>query len=159
MNMGADQRGIMLVELLMAAGIAAMLVGVLGSAIFQLMQVTERGNEQFRALHDVQNAGYWITLDAKRAQTTSLIEGAQPAGSIILSWSDGGQSHSVTYSLSGTGLQRDHNDTITVVARHISSVGFSISQGVVTATVTSSPDGRWGVSKQTTYKVCPRPTG
>ena len=148
----------MLVELLMAAGISAMLVGVLGSAIFQFMQVTERGNDQFRALHDVQNAGYWITLDGKRAATTTLIEGAQPVESMSLSWTDSGQPHTVTYSLSGTDLQRDHNGTMTPVARHVSAVGFSISQGVVTATLTSSPEGRWEVTKETAYRICLRPT-
>lgn len=158
MKMRIDQRGMTLVELLMAAGISAMLVGVLGSAIFQFMQVTERGNDQFRALHDLQNAGYWLTLDGKRAQTTTLIEGAQPVESMTLNWTDGSESHTATYSLSATALQRNHNGTITIVARHVSSVGFSISQGVITTTVTSSPEGRWEVSKEMTYKTCLRPT-
>lgn len=158
MKMGTDQRGMTLVEVLMAAGIAAILVGVLGSAIFQFMQVTERGNNQFRALHDVQNAGYWLTRDGKRAATTDLLEGAQPVESITLNWTDGGQPHTVAYSLLGTDLQRDHNGTITTVARHISSLGFSISQGVITAALNSSPGDRWGASKQTTYKTYLRPT-
>lgn len=158
MKIGTHERGMTLVELLLAAGIAAMVAGVLGSATFQFMQVTERGNDQFRALHNVQNAGYWITLDGRRAETTDLIEGAEPVESMTLSWTDSGQPHTVTYSLTGTDLQRDHNGTMTIVARYVSSVGFSISEGVITATLTSSPDGRWEVSKETTYKVCPRPT-
>ena len=158
MKIGTDQRGMTLVELLIAAAIAAMLVPILGSAIFQFMQVTEQGNDQFRALHDVQNAGYWITLDGKRAATTDLIEGADLVDSITLSWTDGGQAHTTTYSLSSTDLQRDHNGTTITVARYILNVGFSISQGVITANLTSSPEGRWEVSEETTYKVCLRPT-
>lgn len=158
--MSTDKRGITLVETVVAFGIATMLVAVLGSAIFQFMRFTEQGNDQFRALHDVQNAGYWVTLDGKRAQTTDLIEGADPVASMTLYWTDEGQSHEVKYSRSGTDLQRTHNDTtITTVARHIASVEFSISQEeVITASVTSSPDGRWGVSEKATYNIWPRPT-
>ncbi len=156
--MGTDQRGMTLVETIMAAAITVMLAGVLGSAIFQFMQGTEEGNDQFRALHDVQNAGYWITLDGKRAETSNLVEGAQPVDGMTLSWTDGGQAHTVVYALSGNDLQRNHNGTITLVARHVSSVGFSTSQGIITATVASSPDGRWEVSEEATYKVYSRPT-
>lgn len=157
MKIGTDQRGFTLAEFLMAAGIAVMLVGVLGSAIFQFVRVTEQGNDQFRALHDVQNAGYWITLDGRRAETTDLVEGAQPVESATLGWTDRGQAHTSTYSLSGTDLQRNYDGTITTVARYVSSVGFSISaEGYITVNVTSSPGGRWGVSEETVYKVYPR---
>jgi VCBS repeat-containing protein len=159
MKMSTDERGVTLVETLLAAGIATMIIGVLGSSIFLFWQTTEQGNEQYRALHDVQNAGFWITRDGQRAQSTSLIEGADPVGTMTLSWTDGGQSHTVTYSLSGTNLQRNHDGTITTVARYISSVGFSFSaQRVITCAITSSPQGRWEVSEQTTYKVYLRPT-
>jgi len=160
MKMGTCQRGVTLVETLLAAGIATMIVGVLGSAIFLFWRATEQGNEQCRALHDVQNAGFWITRDGQRAQSTSLNEGEDPVESMTLSWTDGGQSHTVTYSLSGTSLQRNYDGTVTTVARHISSVGFSISaQRVITADITSSPEGRWEISEQTTHKVYLRPTG
>ena len=157
--MSTDERGVTLVEILLAAGIATMIIGVLGSSIFLFWRTTEQGNERYRALHDVQNAGFWITRDGQRAQSTSLIEGADPVESMTLSWTDGGQSHTVTYSLSGNSLQRNHDGTITTVARLISSVGFSISaQRVITCAITSSPQGRWEVSEQTTYKVYLRPT-
>jgi len=159
MRVSADQKGITLVETLLAAGIATMIVGVLGSAIFLFFRVTEQGNEQYRALHDVQNAGFWITRDGEKAQSTDLTPGADPVGSMTLSWSDLGQAHTVTYSLSGSNLQRNHDGEVSAVARHVSSVGFSLSaQRVVTADVTSSPDGRWGVSEETTFKAYLHPT-
>ena len=163
--MGTDQRGVTLVETLLAAGIAAMIVGVLGSAIFLFMRVTEEGNDHFRALHDVQNAGFWITRDGESAQTTA-VDGVSGNMTLVLGWTDGGQSHTVTYYRSGTGgtdLQRDHYDGIAttekIVARYISSVDFSISaQGLITGNMTYSPQGRWGVSETVTYKIWPRPT-
>lgn len=152
----ADQKGITLVETIVAAGIAAMLIGVLGSSIYVFTRTTEQGNNELRALHDVQNAGYWLARDGKTAEATDLVDGAGPVGSMTLNWTDGGQAYTVTYSLSGTGLERDYNgDTITV-AHYVSSVEFSISQGIITASLTSSPGGRWGTTEEVTYEIYPR---
>jgi len=159
MKIRFDQRGTTLIELLISVGLTAIIAVVLGSVIFQFAQATEQGNGQLQALHDLQNAGYRITADGKRAETTNLIEGAGPVSTMTLAWSDGEQSNTITYSLSGTDLEREHNGTTRVVARHVSGVEFSISQGVVTVTITSAPAGRWGVSKQATYKTYLRPTG
>ena len=159
MKMSTDQRGVTLVETLLAAGIAAMIVGMLGSAIFLFWRASEQGNDKFRALHDVQNAGFWITRDGGGAQSTSLNEGEDPVESMTLSWTEGEQAHTVTYSLSGADLQRNYDGTVTTVARYISSVGFSISsEGVITGNITSSPEGRWETSEEATYKIWPRPT-
>jgi type II secretory pathway pseudopilin PulG len=158
MRRDADERGMTLIETIVAAGIAALIVGVLGSTVFLLTRTTEQGNDELNALQDVQNAGYWLTRDGKMADSTDLIGDAAPVSSVTLSWDDGGQNHTVTYSLSGTELKRDYDGNMMTVARHVSSVGFSISGGVITATVTSSPDGRWQTSEETTYKITPRPT-
>ena len=156
MNTGTDQRGITLVETIVAAVIAAMLVSVLGSAIFLFTRAAEEGNNELRDIHDMQNAGYWLTRDGKMAQYTDLSDGAPPVQSMTLSWTDDGQAHTVTYSLSSTDLRRNHNGTTITVARYVSSVGFSISQGIITGTMTSSPGGRWGISEEATYKIWPR---
>ncbi len=164
MNTGTDQRGVTLIETLMAAGIAAMIVAVLGSAIFLLYRTTERGNDQFRALHDMQNAGYWLTRDGERAET-SEVGGASGNMTLTLGWTDDGVDHTVTYYRSGTGstdLQRDDNDgtgtTEKIVARYVSSIDFSVSNELITATVAYSPGGRWEVSEEAVYKIWPRPT-
>ena len=147
-----------MLETLMAAGIAAMLASVCGSSIFLFLGVTEQSNEQFRALHDVQNTGYWLNLDGKRAQTTDLIEGADPVGNMTLNWTKEEQVHTVTYSLSDSKLQRDHNGDVIIVARHVTNIGFSISQGLIAGNITSSPGGRWEKIEEATYRVCLRPT-
>lgn len=153
-----DQRGFTLVELMVACAISSMIIGVLGTALHQFIGTSERGNEELRALHDTSNAGYWITLDGERSETTNLVDGAPLADSITLGWTSGGQANTSTYSLSGTELKRNHNGTVTSVARHVSSVEFSIAGRVITVTMTSTPEGRWGVSKQATYKIWRRPT-
>jgi len=164
MKMGTDQRGMTLVETLLAAGIATMIAGVLGSCVFLFMRVTEQGNDQLRAQHDVQNTGYWLAWDGERAETTA-VDGYAGDMTLILDWTDDGQDHTVTYYRSGTGginLQRDDDNgtviTGKIVARYVSSVDFSISNGLITATITCSPGGRWEASKTETYKIWPRPT-
>ena len=152
----ADQKGITLVETIVAAGIASMLIGVLGSAIFLFTRTTEQGNNELRALHDVQNTGHWLTRDGKMAEATDLVDGAGPVGNMTMNWTDGGLAYTVTYSLSGTDLQRDYNGAAITVARYVSSVGFSISQGIITANLTSSPGGRWGTTEEVTYEIYPR---
>ena len=152
------QRGLTLVELLLALGISALITGTLSTAIHQFIRVSERGNDSLRALHDVQNAGFRLTLDGERAEGTNLVDGAPSAQSMTLRWTSGGQAHTSTYSLSDTALKRDHNGTVTTVARHVASAQFSLAGRVITATMNSTPAGRWGVSEQATHKVWLRPT-
>jgi len=154
----AGQKGIVLLELVVAAGITAMIVGVLGSAIFQMLGVSERGSGRLKVLHDLESAAYWINLDGGRVEASDLTPGAQPVDAMTLSWTEGDEPHSVTYSLSGTNLQRNHNGEVSTVARYVSSVGFSLSDGLITVAMTSSPGGRWGISKDMTLKMWLRPT-
>jgi len=154
----AGQKGVMLLELLVAAGITAMIAAVLSSTVFQLVGVSERGSDRLKALHDLENVAHWINLDGGRAEASDLTPGAQPVDAVTLSWTEGDEPHSVTYSFSGTNLQRNHNGKVSTVARYVSSVGFSLSDGLITVAMTSSPEGRWGISKDMTLKVWLRPT-
>lgn len=158
MNRNAGQKGIVLLELVVAAGITAMIATVLSSTIFQVVGVSERGSDRLKALHAVQNAAHWVNLDAGRAEASDLTPGAQPVDAMTLTWTEGAEPHSVTYSLSGTDLRRNHNGQVSTVARYVSSAGFSLFDGVITVAMTSSPGGRWGISKDMTLKVWLRPT-
>lgn len=153
------EKGLTLVELLVTAAITALIGGTLGTAIHQFIMTSERSNEELEALHDVQNAGYWLTQDGLRAETISLVDGAPPAEDMTLTWTNGGQTHTITYSLSGTELKRAHSGNITAVARHVADVEFSINDSVITVAMTSTPEGRWGVSEEATFTIWLRPTG
>lgn len=149
----SGQKGITLVEVLVATAITGLIAGALGAAIHQFITTSERGNQKLTALNDVRNAGRWLTLDGRRAQSTNLVDGAPAVGSVTLSWTTEGQVHTTTYSLSGPELKRDLNGTVTTVARHVSTAGFSLAGQLFTATLTSTPEGRSPVSEQATYKV------
>ncbi len=147
-----------LVEVLIAAAIGAMIIAVVGSAIFQFTRVTEKGAESFTAAHDVQNIGHWINIDGKGANTTNLVDDAAPVSSMTLTWDDGGQSHTCVYSLVDTDLKRVDNGNTTIIGRNVTNAEFSVSQRLITANVTSEPQGRWGISEQIIFKVYLRPT-
>ena len=159
MKLRTGQSGMTLIEILIAVSITALVMTIIGSVVFQFNQTTEKGNDQYAAGHDIQNAGHWISIDGKMANTTNLIDDAAPVSSMSLMWSDGGANHTSTYNLSGTDLIRTFDGSNTTVAHNITSVGFSVSQRLITANITSEPSGRWDISEQAVYRVFQRPTG
>jgi len=60
-----NQRGITLIEMLIALGISGVIVGGLAAAIYSIMNITGRGNAEIKALRDIQSASYWISNDAQ----------------------------------------------------------------------------------------------
>jgi len=153
-----SQRGMTLVELLVGIAIAGLIASVLGSSIHTFIISSDRGNDRLSALHDIQNAAYWISSDSQMAETTDLVNGAPPVDYMALSWTDkfgGGEvSHSSIYSLSGTELQRDYDGVVRTVARHISALEFSIDSDLLTVTLGSSLGG---ITEERTYDICLRP--
>lgn len=156
MNSIRRQDGFTLVEILVALGIAALITTVLGTAIFQILDRSARGGETVRALNDIQNAGQWLYLDGERAETTDLVDNDPPVDRMRLDWVADGVSHTAIYTISGTELERDHNGTVTTVARYVSNADFSISNRLITVNLTSTP-GSTGASKDITYNIWLRP--
>ncbi|MBA7637982.1 hypothetical protein ES703_45631 [subsurface metagenome] len=154
MSHRSHQRGMTLLELIIATAITAVIVGGLSTAIYLIISTTERGNAEASALHNIQKAAYWISRDAQMARTTDLIDGESAIDSLSLQWIDGdGNPHSSSYELSGTELLRNYDDTLTIVARGISSAEFAISGNILTFNIESTHAGRWPVSRATTGKV------
>ena len=173
----AGQKGIVLLELLLAVGITAMIAAVAGSTIFQMVGVSGRFSDSLKVVHALENAAHWINVDGGRAEEAEEAEVTSDPPTMTLRWEEGDES--VTYSLSGTNLQRNHNGKVSTVARYVSSVVFSLSEcdtdgcspddleiqvldgiitdGLITVAMTFSPGGRWGISKDMTLKVWLRP--
>ena len=92
------ERGYTLVETLVAIAITGFLVAVLGLVVQQMVTVPEQGDDQVNALHAVQNAAHWVSLDgqtAKSASGGSSLNLTLPDASVI------------SYTLSGGNLYRD----------------------------------------------------
>jgi prepilin-type N-terminal cleavage/methylation domain-containing protein len=153
MKVKAKQRGMTLVELLLALGISGVIIGGLAASIYTIMSVTGRGNAEITLLRDIQSASHWISNDARMARGATLTGGI-PANGIILVWDDfEGNSHSCNYSYSGKELIRSYEGTSSTIAWNVSSVEFSVTDDVLTYTITSEIEGRWEVNKAVTGHV------
>jgi prepilin-type N-terminal cleavage/methylation domain-containing protein len=142
------QKGMTMVELIVATAITGVIVVFLGTAIYQILSVTGYGNDRLSAAHDLENTAYWFNLDGQRAVAASGGSG------LALTLSD---NSTVTYTLTGIELRRNAGGAYMVLARNVASINFSISNRVITMSLTSSPTGRYGVSENGTYQVLLRP--
>jgi prepilin-type N-terminal cleavage/methylation domain-containing protein len=144
------QSGMTMVELIIAVAITGIIVVFIGTAIYQIITVSEYGNNRLTALHEVQNAAYWLNADGQGA--VNAAGGSQ----LVLTLAD---NSTITYSLSGTSLLRSSTGPQMTLARNISSASFSISGRVITINLVSSPAAMEDVSQNGTYMVYLRPAG
>jgi len=100
------------------------------------------------AIHELQNAAHWVSLDGQMASTAS------GGNELTLTLPD---HSSITYAVVGTELRRTACGSQMTLAQNITSANFSVDNRTITMTITSFPGGRWNVSEQGTYKVCLRP--
>ena len=66
-----NQRGITIIELLIAVGIAGIITGAITMTLFQVYAGNARSSNHMTAVRQVQNAGYWISRDTQMAQIVS----------------------------------------------------------------------------------------
>jgi len=148
-----NQRGMTLVEILIATAIMGTIAALPATAFYQFINVVERGRVKMAALHEVQNAAQWVARDGQGA--SAAVGGSQ----LALTLFDG---TTVVYELAGAGprydLRRTAGSSQIAVARNVTSVSFSVGGRLITMAITSSPDNRWGMSEARTYKVYLRPT-
>jgi prepilin-type N-terminal cleavage/methylation domain-containing protein len=143
------QKGMTLVEMVIATALAGVLVTFLGSAIYQILNVTGYGNDRLSAAHDLENAAYWFNFDSQQALNASGGSG------LTLTFPD---SSTVTYSLTGTQLRRNNGGGgYMVLAYNVAAVNFSVNNRMVTMSLESAPSGRFNVSENGTYRVYLRP--
>jgi prepilin-type N-terminal cleavage/methylation domain-containing protein len=147
--MSKREGGFSLVELLVATAITGLIVSGVGTAIYQIITVTEYGNDRLTTTHEVQNVAHWFSLDGQRAINASGGSG------LVLTLSDGS---SVTYTVVGTKLYRTAGSSNMTLAQDVASANFSVGDHTITMTITSQPQGRWSVSENGTYEVYRRPT-
>ena len=144
------QKGFTLPELLITVAITGLIVGVLGTAVYQIITVTESGNDRMTAIHELQNAGHWVSLDGQMAKI------ATGGYELVLTLPDD-DDPSITYEVVNSELRRTADGSQMILARNISGIFFSIENRIITMTITSSPEGRADISEEGTYKVHLRP--
>ena len=144
-----SERGFTMVDLVMATAITGLIVSFLGTSIYQMLGVTEYGNDKLIATHELQNAAYWFQLDGQKAKS------ARGGDNLVLTLTD---NSTVTYDLTDTTLERTVSGGQMVLAKNISEVTFTINDRVITMSLTSSPEGRDNISENGIYKVYLRPS-
>jgi prepilin-type N-terminal cleavage/methylation domain-containing protein len=144
-----NQQGYTLVELLIALAITSIMVITVGMVVRETVTVPEQGNEQVRALHAIQNAAHWVSVDGQAAKAASGGSG------LILTKPD---DSTVRYILDGDELRRIDSDSNQVISRGIYSVSFTVDGRLITVNITAEPDSRWNTSESGTFQIYMRPT-
>ncbi|MFC1939666.1 prepilin-type N-terminal cleavage/methylation domain-containing protein [Chloroflexota bacterium] len=141
------QKGFTLVEILLALGLTSVVLTGAVLSIYQFMLTTTRSNSQVLVLDELNRAALQIKRDLQ-SQDTANITG----NDLTLEWDNNTYfesenqttHHSISYSLSDTGLLvRDGDNTTSVVARQIESINYTdygtYIEVVITATSHTFP--------------------
>lgn len=152
----ARQKGMTLLELMAAMAI----VGIIMLGVVALIYNEARGTAITRtsvtAGHEISYAARWLSQDGWMAESTNLVEGADPVDSLTLNWIErrdfANIPHCSSYYLSGTQLLRDYDGAVTTMARKISNIEFSQVGSLITVSIDCSP--QWaGDSAKTVRKT------
>jgi type II secretory pathway pseudopilin PulG len=143
------QKGMTMVELVIAIATTGIIVAFLGTAVYQIITVSGYGNDRLSATHELENAAHWFYNDGQRAKA------ATGGTELELTMTD---NSSITFVLDGTDLKRTSGGGEMTLARNITTALFSIDNRVITMSLTATPSGRYGVSENGTYYVYLRPT-
>ena len=144
------ERGYTLTEALVAIVIIGIIVSILGMVVQQMVTVPQWGIDQLDAIHPIQNAAHWLTLDGQTA------ESATGGSSLTLTLPS---EATIIYALSGTDLYRSYGGANRTIARNVVSANFTIQSKVIYMTLVNTPDSRWDISENYTYRAYMRPTG
>ena len=130
------ERGVTLLETLIAIGIMTMALTMVGGPLFGALATDDEWREDVSATAAWRRAGALVARDGANAETTSLADGAGPVDAATLSWTDSAAAaHTATYALSNASLVRTLDGAQLVVARRVVDVGFSRSGGLMTFTI------------------------
>ncbi len=85
--MKQGEKGFTHLELIIALSIMALVGVATALATFQVFKGTELSNTHMTVVNQVQNAGYWISRDAQRAQSVTT-DNLTPPDFLLISWTD-----------------------------------------------------------------------
>lgn len=166
-----DQAGFTLLELLVSVAILGFIMTGVSLAVMQIMTVHASSTNRVTAIREVQNAGYWVSLDTQQAQVV-LFDDPRTEDideRLYLSWMDweSGDSKIIVYDLNGDEFIRSYylNDVLVdqkAVAHFISMAECNLvdpydpANKAIRLTVTATVGGFRQVSETRVYDIIPR---
>jgi len=115
-----NEKGLTLVELVMAMGVTAIILGGITATLWQVFNTNTRSVNHMTAVRQVQSAGYWVSQDALMAQSITTDNGTTSHLPMTLTWTDwDGVVHSVTYSFDNNRLKRTQGSGGDLIAHYI----------------------------------------
>ena len=159
-----NQKGFTLIEVLVAMAVGSMILVAAVASAFQVFYDVRDIRVKTNTLTELENAAHWLTRDVVMGLNTNLEDGALPVAQANVTWLDytmeaeveESVSHSVSYTYSGTELQRNYDGVVTTVGKHLTDVDFSVNGRFVTVTLTCSIDEEAGAAVTRTYKILMR---
>ncbi len=128
-----------------------------------MLSLNARTANHLTAVRQVQNAGHWITSDAKMAQNV-VTENLTAREVLRLTWTEWGSTKNqvITYTLVGEELWRSHFiggvQHETLVAQYISAISCHFDGGQLTLDVTATVSGWQPATETRIFEVVPRPS-
>jgi prepilin-type N-terminal cleavage/methylation domain-containing protein len=142
------QTGMTMVELVMAVAITGIIVSFLGTAIYQIINVSGYGNDRLSAQSSLQNAASWFNVDIQ--QSVAATGGSQ----LVLTLSD---NTTVTYSVVNNDLRRSSGGPYITLARNIAPPVFTVTGRLAAMSLVCLPSWRESSSENGTYMAYLRP--
>jgi prepilin-type N-terminal cleavage/methylation domain-containing protein len=138
-----NQLGFTLIELLLVLALTGAVTSATTATIFQVFDGNTRSSNHMEAIRQAQNAGYWVSHDAKMAQVIHI--GDNPATTelelVKLTWTEwNNTTHQATYTLQDTELWRDYDGQSRCVAEYIDSDPANTNCGVAAGSSFNLPD-------------------
>ena len=115
--------GYTIIELLVAVSIMALASVAAGMAMYQVFGGTEDNNNCMTALHQVQNAGYWISRDAQMAMSVNTTNNLVFPGFLHMGWTEWDDTGTPTYHLIHYSLENGSNNLYSLKRTHTISGG------------------------------------
>jgi prepilin-type N-terminal cleavage/methylation domain-containing protein len=166
-----NQAGFTLLELLVSIAILGFIMSGVSLAVMQIMTVNASSTNRVAAIREVQNAGYWVSLDGQQAQEVLFDDPATEDIDelLYLSWIDwdSGDRLTVVYNLNEDQLVRTVYkngalDSQTAVAHFISAVECNLTDPLnpankaISLTITATVGGFRQASETRVYEIIPR---
>jgi prepilin-type N-terminal cleavage/methylation domain-containing protein len=109
-----DQKGLTLLELIIAIAITSLITGGIGTIVYQIYTGSARSSNHMVAVRQVQEAGYWLSEYAYSAQNTTIT--GTSGFPLILQWIDFNENkwQKIVFSLTSSNLSGSYyvNDVL-----------------------------------------------